>query len=138
MEPALSQSEVDQLIKVASQARHQAYAPYSRLEVGAAILGSNDEIYIGCNVENASFGLTICAERVAVANAIAHGCRDFRALAVVSEINDGPATPCGACRQVLAEFSPTLTIICAGHGGSPLMMRLNDLLPNRFCIGSRR
>lgn len=138
MEPALSQSQIDRLIEAAREARRHAYAPYSRFEVGAAVLGGNDEIYIGCNVENASFGLTICAERVAVANAIAHGCRDFRALAMVAEVDNGPPAPCGACRQVLAEFSPALTIICVSHGGPPRLLLLDDLLPNRFSLNYQR
>jgi cytidine deaminase len=137
METSISQQQIADLIEAAKETRRRAYAPSSRFNVGAAILGVDGKTYVGCNVENASFGLTICAERVAVANAIAHGCREFRALAVVSETDNGPATPCGACRQVLAEFCPTLTIICARETGKMRILALNDLLPDRFNFNIR-
>jgi len=137
METTLSQKQIAELIEAATEARHRAYAPYSHFLVGAALLGADGKTYVGCNVENASFGLTLCAERAAVANAIAQGCRNFCALAVVSETDNGPATPCGACRQVLAEFSPSLTIICARESGSVRILALNDLLPELFYFNDR-
>jgi len=138
MEALLTEQRIRELIEAATAARARAYAPYSRFNVGAAVLGADNQIYLGCNVENASFGLTICAERVAVTNAVAHGCREFVALAVVAETDSGPVTPCGACRQVLAEFSPHLTVICADGKNPPQIIKLDDLLPHRFEFGPRR
>lgn len=135
MEPTLAERQIADLIEAAGAARRRAYAPYSRFLVGAALLGKDGKVYVGCNVENASFGLTICAERVAVANAVAQGCREFAALAVVTEGEDGPSTPCGACRQVLAEFAPQMTVICADERGLRRLFALDDLLPDRFDLG---
>ncbi|HAF02174.1 MAG TPA: cytidine deaminase, partial [Spartobacteria bacterium] len=95
----------EELVKAALQARNYAYAPYSKFSVGCALLTKSGKIFTGCNVENISLGLTICAERAAVAAAIAEGEKDFVAIAVVTD-SDAPALPCGACRQVLAEFNP--------------------------------
>ena len=91
------------LIPVAWAVRDRAYAPYSKFHVGAALLGADGVVYQGCNVENLSFGLTICAERNAIAQAVAAGCREFSALVVVADTRE-PVSPCGACRQVMAEF----------------------------------
>lgn len=117
-------------------ARH-AYAPYSHYPVGAALLGEDGAIHVGCNVENASYGLSLCAERNALFHAIAQGCSAFRALALVTP---RPATPCGACRQVLAEFcSPALPI----HMGTPnptdpiRTLTLGDLLPHTFALNGQ-
>jgi len=95
--------EFDALETAAWDVRDRAYAPYSRFHVGAALLGDDGVIYRGCNVENLSFGLTICAERSAVVAAVAAGCRSFHALVVVADTRE-PISPCGACRQVMAEF----------------------------------
>ncbi len=116
------------LIKAATDARNHAYAPYSRFAVGAAILGSKNEIYTGCNVESISFGLTICAERAAVFAAVNAGCREFLAIAIVADSKE-PITPCGACRQVLAEFQPELRILSATLKGNVLESSLGVLLP---------
>jgi len=116
------------LIRAARAARRRAYAPYSHFPVGAAALASDGSIYAGANVENASFGLTQCAERVALQAAVASGRRRIRAVAVA-----GPAgiTPCGACRQVMAEFG-VRTVVLAGAGGAPAVLPLAELLPRAF------
>jgi cytidine deaminase len=107
---------IEQLIPAAEAARDNAYAPYSRYQVGAALVTADGRIFSGCNVENASFGLSLCAERNAVAAAVAAGAREFRALAVVTD-SSPPAAPCGACRQVLSEFGsfPVLLVNSAGE-----------------------
>jgi cytidine deaminase len=117
-----------ELIEAASTARTLAYAPYSKLTVGAAVLTKRGKIFIGCNVENVSLGLTICAERSAVAAAIAEGSRDFAAIAVVTG-SKKPAAPCGACRQVLAEFNPTMKVLAATVEGESQQFELSELLP---------
>lgn len=99
------------LKRAAAAARENAYAPYSNYRVGAALLAADGRIFVGCNVENASYGLTVCAERTAVGNAIVAGVREFRAIAVASA-GSRAATPCGACRQVLAEFMSDREVCC--------------------------
>ncbi len=116
------------LIDAARLAREQAYAPYSRFLVGAALRTKSGRVFCGCNVENLSFGLTICAERVAVGAAIAAGEREFEALAVVADSKE-PVTPCGACRQVLAEFSPALPVCSANLQGATYESSIRELLP---------
>ena len=125
------------LIEAARRAREQAYAPYSRFAVGAALRGKSGRVFLGCNVENLSFGLTICAERVAVGAAVAAGERDFEALAVVADSRE-PVTPCGACRQVLAEFSTTLPVCSANLEGAVYESSIAELLPraNEGILGS--
>jgi cytidine deaminase len=116
------------LITAAIQARRAAYAPYSKFQVGAALLTKSGKVFTGCNVENVSLGLTICAERAAVAAAVAGGEREFSAIAVVTEFPE-PVWPCGACRQVLAEFNSGMDIIASTVGGRTDAMLLSDLLP---------
>jgi cytidine deaminase len=120
----------DALIAAARRAQSRAYAPYSRFHVGAALESVDGAIYAGCNVENASFGLTICAERAAVCAALAAGVREFRRAVVVSDV-DPPAAPCGACRQVLAEFGLDLPIEGIGRTQS-VSWTLAQLLPAAF------
>ena len=127
----------EQLLAEAKKARKRSYAPYSQCRVGAALLASNGKIYHGCNIENAAFGPTVCAERVAIFKAVSEGVRDFTAIAVVggkSAETSGRFPPCGVCRQVLREFcSPEgLTIILEQEDGSPLLMTLAELLPHSF------
>ncbi|WP_035610148.1 cytidine deaminase [Haloferula sp. BvORR071] len=113
------------LIQAAWEARERAYAPYSKFHVGAAILVSG-EIFTGCNVENLSYGLTICAERVAVGTAIAAGLQRIEAVAVVAD-TELPISPCGACRQVLAEFGDPW--VCLANREERIVFRLSELLP---------
>ena len=118
----------ESLVQAAIEARRNAHAPYSNFPVGAAIECSDGTVFTGCNVENLSFGLTMCAERVAVGAAVAAGHRDFLYVAVVAETNV-PISPCGACRQVLAEFHPSLQILSANLKGQIEEFSLTDLLP---------
>ncbi len=118
----------ESLVQAAIEARLNAHAPYSNFPVGAAIECSDGTVFTGCNVENLSFGLTMCAERVAVGAAVAAGHRDFRCVAVVAETNV-PISPCGACRQVLAEFHPSLPIISSTLDGITEEFVLDQLLP---------
>lgn len=124
----------DGLERAARAAQARAYAPYSHFRVGAAIEADDGRIFAGCNVENASYGLTICAERVAVGTAVAEGVRQLRRVAVVSDI-DPPAAPCGACRQVLSEFGPDLVVEGIGRT-TRMTWNMRDLLPAAFGPGS--
>src|ERR1700757_359529 len=118
----------DELIKAAKIARRLAYAPYSNFSVGAALLTKDGKIFTGCNIENISLGLTICAERSAVAAAVNSGNKDFVAIAVVAG-SKKPAVPCGACRQVLAEFNSAIRILAVNEDGVVEQFELSDLLP---------
>ena len=117
------------LIQSASEARLKAYAPYSRFAVGAAVQCRSGAIYVGTNIENISYGLTICAERIAMGSAVAAGEREFVAIAVVADTVE-PIVPCGACRQFLAEFSPDLIIVSATVDGNRKIENLSHLLPD--------
>ena len=119
------------LIAAATAVRENAYAPASRFRVGAAVLADDGRIFAGCNVENASYGLTICAERAAVFTAVAAGAKSLRAVAIATDLAE-PASPCGACRQVLAEFGRTMTVLLAGRAGAVRSTTLTDLLPSPF------
>ncbi len=114
----------------AIEARKQAYVPYSKFAVGAALLCADGSIYTGCNIENASFGLTNCAERTAIFKAVSEGKRDFVALAVVAD-TPNPCSPCGACRQVMAEFAIP-KVIMGNCEGDYTTCRLDELLPFTF------
>ena len=116
----------EQLISAAWSVRERAYAPYSKFHVGAAILTKSGEIFTGCNVENLSYGLTICAERVAIGSMIAAGQHEISQVVVVAD-TDQPISPCGACRQVMAEFGDFPVLLVCRH--SQLEMKLSDLLP---------
>ncbi|MDP1796255.1 MAG: cytidine deaminase [Planctomycetaceae bacterium] len=127
----MNDADKTRLIDAACATRLRAYAPFSNYLVGAALLTTEGEIIIGCNVENISYGLTICAERVAVGTAVAAGKREFTAIAVATS-NGG--TPCGACRQVLAEFARDLPVylVNVDGGRTTVEMSLAQLLPGRF------
>jgi cytidine deaminase len=121
----------EELIRVASLQRERAYAPYSAYKVGAAIRTKRNKIHTGANVENASYGLTICAERAAVFAAVNAGDRELDAIAIVLAGDELPS-PCGACRQVLHEFAPQLRVILATTSGRRRVAALADLLPDPF------
>jgi cytidine deaminase len=121
---------VSDLVARAREAMRNAYAPYSQFRVGAAIEAADGRVFVGCNVESASYGLTICAERMALGAAVAAGARALRRVAVTTEV-DPPAAPCGACRQLLAEFGLNLEVIAAGPA-SERRWTLAALLPDAF------
>jgi cytidine deaminase len=122
-------TQYNNLIQAASGARRQAYSPYSNFAVGAAVQCKSGNIFVGSNIENISYGLTICAERIAIGSAVAAGEREFVAIAVVAD-NTEPIVPCGACRQFLAEFAPDLIIVSATVRGYQKIENLSHLLPD--------
>ena len=122
---------MDGLIAAALRVRANAHAPFSEFKVGAALEGDDGQIYAGCNVENATYGLSVCAERVAVLKAVSEGARKFRRIAVVADT--GALTPpCGACRQILWEFCGDIEVILANLPGKTESLRLKDLFPRPF------
>ena len=126
----LNKQQRDELLAAAKKARANAYAPYSKYHVGAALMTSSGAIYTGSNVENAAYPDSICAERVAIFKAVSEGQREFQAIAVVTR--DG-GTPCGSCRQVLAEFSPGALVLVANQAGKVVREgTVADLLPGAF------
>jgi cytidine deaminase len=135
--PVLPAALVDELCAAARAVQRRAYAPASKVRVGAAVLGDDGRIFVGCNVENASYGLTICAERAAVCAAVAAGVRRLGAVAVATRLVQ-PARPCGACRQVLAEFGPDMAVILIGGRGRIEHATMGELLPQRFTFADVR
>lgn len=125
IDPAVAEA----LVQEAAEARRRAYIPYSHFAVGAALLTRSGKVYTGCNIENASYGLTVCAERVAIWKAVSEGEREFVALAVVTA--DG-VSPCGACRQVMAEFAPEMPVLIADPQGVRWTVTPLELLPGAF------
>lgn len=123
----------EELMKKAIDASTRAYVPYSKFPVGACVLTENDKTYTGCNFENSSFGLTICAERNAIGTAIADGERKIKAIAVYSPKQDN-CTPCGACRQVISEFCDDNTDIIVKINDDLKIYKITELLPERFSL----
>ena len=130
---ALSESDVQALAAAAKDASGRAYCPYSHFPVGAAVRTRDGALFAGCNVENASYGLTVCAERNAIFNAVGGGATDLVALVVYTP-TPSPVTPCGACRQVLTEFAPDADVICICAGPKRLTFKATELLPNAFTL----
>ena len=129
---AISEERIRELIAQAFSARERAYAPYSGFRVGAALEGKSGRIYPGCNIENAAYTPTNCAERTALFTAVSQGERSFRAIAIVSD-SKNPTPPCGVCRQVLAEFCEAdMAVICADRDGKYVVMTLSELIPMVF------
>jgi cytidine deaminase len=121
----------DPLIGAATEARAMAFAPFSHFQVGAAVLAEDGTIVPGCNVESASYGLTMCAERVAVFAGVARGYRCFQRVAIVTD-TPTPTPPCGACRQVLWEFAPEAEVLLANLSGKVLKFTVRELIPHAF------
>lgn len=127
----ITSSQWKQLVDAARSASHHAYCRYSDFRVGAAVLGRSGMIYPGCNVENASYGLTICAERSAITRAITDGEKELCAVVVFTP-TPTPTAPCGACRQLLNEFGPAMPVMCVCNGKKKIKTTLAKLLPGAF------
>jgi cytidine deaminase len=129
--PDLSELVVNDLIARAREIAQMAYCPYSEFRVGAAVRTDTGDVFAGCNVENASYGLSICAERNAIFQMIARGKQNITAVVIYTP-TEAPAAPCGACRQVMNEFGPKTRVICVGDGPDRIDTTLDALLPNAF------
>jgi cytidine deaminase len=127
----IPEGTLKEMISVARAASRRAYCPYSRFPVGAAVLTSDGQIVAGCNVENASYGLTMCAERTAIFRTVAGGCSDLRGVVVYTPTSS-PTAPCGACRQVMNEFGPDAEVVCVCDGPDVIRMSVGELLPAAF------
>jgi cytidine deaminase len=120
------------LLGRAREARAHSYAPYSNFPVGAALLSAEGRVFTGTNVENASYGLTTCAERTAVVKAVSEGARDFVAIAIIGPQDDLPCPPCGSCLQILHELAPGIEVVTPDEGGAARARHLSELLPAPF------
>lgn len=127
----IDEDTIQTLISHANAAKDNAYAPYSKFQVGASVLYEDGTIVSGCNIENASFGATICAERTALSSGVAQGKRDIKLLCVTAN-TDEMITPCGICRQVIWEFSKDVTVICTNKYGDYKILTIAELLPHAF------
>lgn len=124
--------KMDQLIEQSKLAREMAYVPYSKFKVGAALLAEDGTVYRGCNIENAGYSMTNCAERTAFFKAVSEGVRDFKAIAVVAD-TPGPCSPCGACRQVMSEFcAPDMPVYLTNMNGDVQQTTVAELIPGAF------
>jgi cytidine deaminase len=130
----VDERKITEMLAAARAVRERAYAPYSGFAVGAAVLGDDGRIYVGANVENASYGLSLCAERAALAAAVAGGAKSVLAVAVAAE---PPTTPCGACREVIVELGPEAVVIWEDGRGGYVTRKAGDLLPERFRLPRR-
>ncbi|XP_028922450.1 cytidine deaminase [Ornithorhynchus anatinus] len=130
--PQVEADQIQQLVRSCQAAKKFAYCPYSNFPVGAALLTTDGKIFSGCNVENASFPLGICAERTAIQKAISEGYKEFKAMAVASNKQDDFVAPCGACRQVMREFGKDWAVFLAKPDGSYITHSLQELLPLSF------
>jgi cytidine deaminase len=129
----ISKQDESALLRAACDAAARAYCPYSHFQVGAAVLTESGAIFAGCNVENASYGLTVCAERNAIFKMVSHSAQPLRIKAVlVYTPTAAPTAPCGACRQVLNEFGPDAMVICVCDGSNQIRTTLPELLPQAF------
>ncbi len=122
-----------ELLSIADKAMENAYAPYSKFKVGAALLCKDGTVFTGCNIENATYGATNCAERTAIFKAVSEGQRDFEAIAIVSS-SGNETFPCGICRQVMAEFAPELKIVLCDQNKNEHIYHLSELLPKTFTL----
>ncbi len=122
-----------ELLETAEKAMENAYVPYSNFKVGAALLCADGTVFTGCNIENASYGASNCAERTAVFKAVSEGYRDFSAIAIVSS-NGGETFPCGICRQVLAEFAPNIRVILLNKENIPVSYKFQEIMPYIFSL----
>lgn len=127
----MSEESLQSLIKTATEVRLQSLAPFSNFLVGAAVRAENGKVYTGCNIESASYGLTVCAERVAIWKALSEGERHFTELAVVAD-TESLTPPCGTCRQIIWEFAKQATIVLANLRGQQETVSIKDLLPRAF------
>ncbi len=127
----MNEADRARMLAAARVAMERAYAPYSGFRVGAALWTPDGRVFAGCNVENASYPVSLCAERAALAAAVAAGAREFEALLIVAD-SPRPCPPCGMCRQALAEFGQDLRVVLVGSGGAEAEYRLGDLLPEAF------
>jgi len=131
----LDRDLLEAAVAAATEVRDRAHAPYSRFQVGAAVVDGDGRIFTGCNVENASYGLTVCAERNAVALAVANGSRRLKAVVIVTAAPT-PTPPCGACRQVLSEFGPDMLVVSRTVDGQEATYQLSEILPHAFTKSS--
>ncbi|MEF3244710.1 MAG: cytidine deaminase [Caldisericaceae bacterium] len=123
--------QLEDLIKEAFNAMDFAYVPYSQFKVGAALLTKSGKVFTGCNIENSSYGATVCAERVAIFKAVSSGEKDFDTIVIATNTNE-PSPPCGICRQVMSEFSSELKIVLVNNKGKIIETNLKELLPLSF------
>ncbi|XP_070757971.1 cytidine deaminase b [Enoplosus armatus] len=128
----LSQEAEEKLIHQSQEAKKQAYCPYSKFRVGAALLTTDNRVFTGCNVENACYNLGVCAERNAISKAVSEGYRRFRAIAIASDLTDQFISPCGGCRQFMREFGSNLDVYLSKPDGSYQKMTVDELLPVSF------
>ncbi|KAL2773269.1 cytidine deaminase [Daubentonia madagascariensis] len=129
---AVEAKYIKELLLSCQEAKKSAYCPYSRFPVGAALLTEDGKIFSGCNVENASYPLSICAERTAIQKAVSEGYKDFRAIAVTSDMEDDYSSPCGACRQVMREFGTDWAVYMTKSTGAFVVKTVQELLPDSF------